>query len=157
MPHFSFHSPVGDLTLFEEDDQIVSLDWGRAAASTPSYLLLEAKRQLDLYFEGLLRVFNLPLSPLGTDFQREVCLAMSQIPYGQTRSYGDLARDVGSAARAVGQACSRNSLPILIPCHRVLAANGALGGYSGIEGIDTKRYLLGLEGVEIRHPLPRRR
>lgn len=157
MSHFSFHSPVGDLTLFEEDGQIVSLDWGHAAAGTPNDLLLEAKHQIDLYFEGRLRVFNLPLSPLGTDFQRKVCAAMSKIPYGQTRSYGDLARDIGSAARAVGQACGRNSLPILIPCHRVLAANGAIGGYSGIEGIDTKRYLLGLEGVEPRHPLSWRR
>lgn len=145
------------MTLFEEDGQIVSLDWGHAAAGAPNDLLLEAKHQIDLYFEGRLRVFNLPLSPLGTDFQRKVCAAMSKIPYGQTRSYGDLARDIGSAARAVGQACGRNSLPILIPCHRVLAANGAIGGYSGIEGIDTKRYLLGLEGVEPRHPLSWRR
>lgn len=148
MPRLTLESPLGRLSLFEEDGALCALDWGgKRAAGEPSPLLLRAKRQLELYFAGRLTEFDLPLAPRGSPFERRVWRLMAEIPYGQTRSYGDLAASLGAAPRAVGQACGRNPLPILIPCHRVLAAGGALGGYSGGAGVDTKRRLLILEGA----------
>jgi methylated-DNA-[protein]-cysteine S-methyltransferase len=140
-------SPVGRLTLIEEADALTAIDWGGADAGEPTPLLLEAKRQLDAYFAGERRRFDLPLAPRGAAFERRVWQLMSAIPYGETRSYGDLASALGAPARAVGQACGSNPLPILIPCHRVLAAGGGLGGYSGRGGVETKRRLLVLEGA----------
>lgn len=112
-------------------------------------VLRETIRQLDAYFAGHLRRFDLPLEPAGTRFQRQVWAALRQIPYGETRSYGDLARQVGRAggARAVGQANRNNPIGVIVPCHRVVAADGSLGGYAG--GLDRKRRLLALEGVRI--------
>jgi methylated-DNA-[protein]-cysteine S-methyltransferase len=147
MPYLSFHSPLGMLTLSEDRGAIVSLDWGWADGGESTALLARAKDQLDSYFAGQLRDFDLPLAASGTDFQKRVWQAISAIPYGQVARYGDLARAVGSAPRAVGGACGRNPIPIIVPCHRVLGSNGAFGGYSGWDGLDTKRYLLGLEGA----------
>ncbi|GAB6052443.1 methylated-DNA--[protein]-cysteine S-methyltransferase [Magnetospira thiophila] len=147
MAHLSLHSPVGPLTLFEENGFLVALEWGRAPeADAASPVLDEAKRQLDAYFDGDLQVFDLPLLPQGTPFQQRVWAEMKLIPFGELRTYGDLARVTGSGPRAIGGACGRNPLPILIPCHRVTGANGALTGYSGGEGLETKRRLLALEG-----------
>ena len=108
-------------------------------------MLAEAARQLTEYFAGERREFALPLAPSGTPFRRRVWQAMQAIPYGQTRSYGDLARALDSAPRAVGGACGANPIPLVIPCHRVVGAGGALGGFSGGAGCDTKRQLLALE------------
>ena len=104
------------------------------------------QRQLDAYFAGHLTRFDLPLAPSGSPFEVGVWTAMAEIPYGETRVYGELAASVGSAPRAVGRACGRNPIPIVIPCHRVLAKAG-LGGYSGSGGLATKRHLLALEGA----------
>jgi methylated-DNA-[protein]-cysteine S-methyltransferase len=148
MPRLSLQSPFGRLSLFEENGAIVALDWGgkrSTGAATP--LLLQAKRQLDAYFAGKRHDFDLPLAPEGSTFERRVWRLMEAIPYGETRSYGELASALDAAPRAIGQACGRNPIPILIPCHRVLAADGALGGYSGGKGVDTKRRLLVLEGA----------
>lgn len=142
MPHLSFNSPLGALTLHEDDGALVALDWGRAPGGTATPLLEKAKTQVEAYFAGRLQKFDLPLQPAGTDFQRSVWRLMSAIPLGQTRSYGDLARDLKSAPRAVGGACGKNPLPLLIPCHRVLGSRGSIGGYSGGGGLDTKRWLL---------------
>lgn len=150
MPQLSLHSPIGDLTLSEEDGHLVSLDWGWGCLQEPTPLLEAAKAQLEAYFDGTLRVFDLPLAPHGSAFQRRVWDAMLAIPYGEVRRYSELAAALGSAPRAVGTACGRNPLPIIIPCHRVVARSGGLGGYSGMDGIETKRSLLALEGV----PLP---
>ena len=147
MPQLSLHSPVGDLTISSEDDALVAIDWGWGRDQTRSTVLQEAKDQLEAYFDGKLKRFKLPLKPAGTDFQRQVWRLMEKIPYGKTRSYGDLAALLGSGARPVGTACGRNPLPIVIPCHRVLAAGGGLGGYSGAGGLDTKSALLELEGA----------
>jgi len=141
------HSPVGDLTVSEADGTIVSLDWGWGAEQTPTPLLTKAIAQLQSYFDGDQTGFALPLIPHGTPFQQSVWSAMRAIPYGQTTSYGDIAHDIGSAARAIGRACGQNPLPILIPCHRVVGADGKLGGYSGNGGIETKTALLRLEGA----------
>jgi methylated-DNA-[protein]-cysteine S-methyltransferase len=145
MPQLSLHSPLGELTVTEEDGAIVALDWGRGRDQAETPLLRRAREQLHDYFDGHRAAFGLPLAPAGTPFCKRVWDAMRAIPAGQTRTYAELARALGSAPRAVGQACGDNPIPILIPCHRVVASNGALGGYSGADGPATKRLLLDLE------------
>jgi methylated-DNA-[protein]-cysteine S-methyltransferase len=147
MAHLSIPSPLGPLTLFEEDGALVSLDWGQAPPGDMSPLLEETERQVTAYFEGDLKDFDLPVNPAGTAFQRRLWLALQAIPFGQTVTYGELARRLDSEPRAIGGACGRNPLPIIIPCHRVLAAQGKMGGYSGLNHLETKRFLLELEGV----------
>lgn len=147
MPQLSLHSPVGDLTLSEEDGALVALDWGWAPGQDETPLLREARRQLEAYFDGDPAPFELPLAPAGSDFQRRVWKGMRAIPLGRTLSYGELAAKLDSAARPVGTACGANPIPIVVPCHRVIAANGALGGYSGEGGVETKQALLRLEGT----------
>ena len=145
-------SPVGALTLFEHAGAITDVLWAtsdRLRNGRPTPLLAEARDQLTTYFAGRLRQFDLPLAPQGTPFRQKVWAAMRTIPYGATASYGDLALLTDSAPRAVGGACGANPIPILIPCHRVLAADGGLGGYSGGGGLATKMQLLALEGVTV--------
>ncbi|MBQ5683798.1 MAG: methylated-DNA--[Peptococcaceae bacterium] len=110
-------------------------------------LLLEAKRQLEEYFAGLRAAFSLPLAPEGTDFQKAVWRELENIPYGETRTYGQIARALGNpkASRAVGMANHKNPVAIMIPCHRVIGADGSLTGYAG--GLDIKEALLRLEGA----------
>jgi methylated-DNA-[protein]-cysteine S-methyltransferase len=143
MPQLSLHTPIGDLTLSEEEGALVALDWGwgRDQAETP--LLRAARARLQDYFDGLVSAadFDLPLAPHGTAFQRRVWGELRRIPLGATRTYGELATTLRSAARAVGRANGANPLPILIPCHRVVAAGG-LGGYSAPGGLETKTWLL---------------
>lgn len=149
MPFISLNTPVGPLTVFADDEAIVAVDWGWPPENTepPGALLERARDQLEAYFDGSLQHFDLPLIPHGTPFQRKVWAAIAAIPFGKVRSYGDLARELESGPRSIGGACGRNPIPIIIPCHRVLGSNGGLGGYSGMDGIDTKRQLLSLEGV----------
>ena len=139
------HTPIADLTITEIDDKVVAVDWGWSPFQEKSPLLSEAKKQLDAYFDGTLTEFDLPLDPDGSQHQKKVWARMQQIPYGQMLTYGEMAAEIGSAAQAVGTACGMNPLPILIPCHRVIAAGGNLGGYSGEGGIYTKKALLTLE------------
>lgn len=147
MAQLSMHTPHGDLTIFDDDDgAIVALDWGWAPEQLPTDILLETKRQLDLYIDGSLKSFTLSLKPEGTPFQRSVWDILQTIPYGDTLTYGDIAKKLKSAAQAVGKACGTNPIPIIIPCHRVLAAGGKIGGYSGEGGTQTKEALLALEG-----------
>ncbi|TAK98226.1 MAG: methylated-DNA--[protein]-cysteine S-methyltransferase [Rhodospirillaceae bacterium] len=152
MPQLSLHTPVGDLTISAEDERIVAVDWGWGRDQAPTKILREAKKQLEAYFDGKLKRFDLPLAPAGTLFQQQVWRAMCDIPYGGTATYGALAARLHSSARSVGTACGRNPLPILIPCHRVVAAGNRLGGYSGDGGMKTKTALLRLEGSEIFTP-----
>lgn len=144
MPQLSLHSPVGDLTLSEEDGRIVALDWGWGRDQTETPLLLDARRQLNAYFDGTLTAFALPLAPQGSAYRQKVWAALCRIPYGATRSYLEIAREAGGSARSVGGANAHNPIPIIIPCHRVLATTG-IGGYSGGDGLETKRDLLALE------------
>jgi methylated-DNA-[protein]-cysteine S-methyltransferase len=152
MSCLSIESPVGRLTIAEKGDAIAAISWADAATDrTPgngSPLLVEAAAQLDAYFAGKLTRFDLPLAPAGSPFEARVWAAMRSIPYGETRAYGDLAVTVQSAPRAVGRACGRNPIPIVIPCHRVLAKIG-IGGYSGAGGLATKLRLLALEGAAV--------
>ena len=146
-PQLSYPSPVGNLTVSEDNGAIVALDFGRGMTQTRTALLDAAVAQLAAYFDGSLTRFDLPLNPHGTAFQKKVWHLMVAIPYGGTCAYVDLARDLNSAPRAIGGACGANPIPVIIPCHRVLAAGGKLGGYSGGEGLDTKIALLRLEGA----------
>ena len=143
MPSLSIASPVGPLTVEERDGEITAISWGNGGGNG-SPLLDEAARQLAAYFEGTLRDFDLPLAAAGTAFDGRVRAAMRAIPYGETRTYGELAHATDSGPRAIGGACGRNPIPIIVPCHRVLA-RGGLGGYSGGTGLPTKQWLLALE------------
>jgi methylated-DNA-[protein]-cysteine S-methyltransferase len=141
-------SPLGLLTVAVEDGHVVSLGFGAMAAEAgrDDPLLVETERQLDAYFARRLRAFDLPLLAHGSSFQRAVWDAMLRIPYGETRGYGDLARDIDGVARAVGIACGSNPIAIVIPCHRVIGAGGRMVGYSGGKGVRTKSWLLVHEG-----------
>ena len=149
MAHLSMNSPVGALTLFEEDGAIVVLEWGRADNPNPTALLEKARGQLNDYFDARRTDFDLPLAPRGSAFQCAVWDRLRRIPYGRTQTYGDIATAIESAPRAVGGACGRNPIPIIIPCHRVVAMGGRLGGFSAFAGLETKRALLRLEGCSI--------
>ena len=152
-------SPIDDLLLTSEGGALTRLhmtphsgrhgigdDWVR---DDDERVLAEARRQLDTYFAGNLSAFDLPLDPAGTPFQVQVWQQLTRIPYGQTISYGELARRIEnpSASRAVGLANGRNPIAVIVPCHRVIGADGSLTGFGG--GLDRKRALLSLEqGVQ---------
>ena len=156
--HFCiFSSPVGPLLIAGDEAAVHVIRFpqrGRAAKpesgwteSTPRGAVAEAVQQLREYFAGKRTKFDLPLAPAGTPFQCSVWRRLEEIPYGETISYGELARRVGNAkaSRAVGSANGKNPLPIVIPCHRVIAGDGSLGGFGG--GLPMKTALLALEGV----------
>lgn len=146
MAHLTFDTPLGPLTVTAAGDALTAVDFAAVPDGAPTPLLIEARAQLAAYFAGTRREFALPLAPAGTPFQRRVWAALAAIPYGETRTYGALARALASGPRAIGGACGRNPLPIVVPCHRVLASAG-LGGYSGGNGGTTKTALLRLEGA----------
>lgn len=149
-------SPVGPLFAAASDAGVHAIEFPESRHAvvrdddwTPGDhpMLAALRAQLDAYFAGTRQAFDLPLSPRGTGFQRAVWQALSTIPYGRTASYAELAGMVGkpTASRAVGAANGRNPIPIVVPCHRVIGANGALTGFGG--GLPTKRFLLALEGA----------
>jgi methylated-DNA-[protein]-cysteine S-methyltransferase len=154
--HVVLPSPVGPLTVVAEDGAITHVHLGEAKhgpvddelgvpAEADEEPLAAAAAQLAAYFAGDLREFDLPLAPRGDTFHQRVWALLREIPYGQTRSYGDLARALGdrNLAQAVGTANGRNPIAIVIPCHRVIGSDGSLVGYAG--GLDRKRFLLALE------------
>lgn len=145
MPSRTIDSPIGPLTLTEDDGALTRLSWGTDGPDdTP--LLHEAERQLTAYFSGDLKCFDLPLSPQVTPLQQRFLDALLAIPYGETRTYGELAKDLGISPQAAGQACGANPIAIIIPCHRVVGS-GNLGGFSAPGGVETKVALLKLEGA----------
>ncbi len=143
-------TPMGELGLYEERGALVRLSLSSSSEDLerPTALLLEAKEQILAYFAGKRQDFDLPLAPAGTKFQQSVWTALQKIPYGETRSYGQIAQAIGNpkASRAVGMANNKNPLPILIPCHRVIGADGRLVGYAS--GLEIKTFLLEREGVD---------
>lgn len=147
MSYLCMHAPMGPLTVFEEAGAIVAVEWGRGPEPRTSPLLFEAKAQLEAYFDGTRRRFELPLTADGSAFEKAVWDEMARIDYGATCTYGDIALRLGAEARAVGAACGANPIPVIVPCHRVLGAGGRLVGYSSGAGIETKRALLVLEGT----------
>ena len=145
---FFYESPVGKLCIGEENGVITRVTWSKIPWEyilEETELNLECKKQLEEYFAGKRKTFDLPLVPKGTEFQQKVWKALQEIPYGETRTYGEIAVAIGNpkAARAVGMANNKNPIGILIPCHRVVGANGKLVGYAG--GMEKKEFLLELE------------
>lgn len=141
-------SPIGPLTLYGTAEALTALDFGdtrEEGRDLPSPLLERACLELEEYFRGTRRRFSVPLAPAGTAFQRRIWDALLEIPYGETASYGEIAARIGAprSCRAVGGANHRNPLPVVIPCHRVIGADGSLTGYAG--GLERKTLLLGLE------------
>lgn len=145
MKRRTIETPFGPRTLIEERGALVRLS-ARELGHDAGDLLDEAERQLGEYFAGARREFDLPLHIIASDFQKDVCAAMSAIPFGETLTYGDIAKSLGVPAQAIGQACGGNPIPFIIPCHRVLGANG-LGGFSDAGGVETKVWLLKHEGA----------
>lgn len=146
-----YHSEIGPITILSDEHYIRKIEFGKSALAPTAIwseelpVLQAACRQLTEYFAGMRRMFSLPLAPAGTPFQKVVWTQMAKIPFGQTRTYSQLADEIGrpGIARAVGNACRKNPIMIVIPCHRVIGAKGSLTGYAG--GLDVKAYLLALE------------
>lgn len=143
-----FHSPVGWLSIEDNGTALTKINFEKQACNERekrSKLADMAVLQLEEYFSGKRSSFSLPMAPVGTQFRQDVWQALVTIPYGEVRSYRDIAKAIGNpkACRAVGMANNRNPLPIIIPCHRVIGANGKLVGYAG--GLDCKEKLLALE------------
>lgn len=148
-------SPIGDLRLVAHEDALVAIEFSPFSGARPvgdradhAAVLVAARTQLGEYFAGQRTTFDLPLAPAGTEFQHQVWGELAQVPWGQTATYGEIAHRLGrtnAASRAVGLANGRNPIPVVIPCHRVIGANGTLTGYAG--GLGRKRVLLELEGL----------
>ena len=147
----SVDSPIGPISLYAKDGVIIFVRMTKPAelplGNNP--VLADAFAQISEYFDGMRQNFELPLSDAGTDFQRAVWNEIASIPFGHTLSYADIAHKIGKplAARAVGGAVGANPHAILVPCHRVMGASGRITGYSGGEGIPTKRWLLAHESI----------
>ena len=147
----NIHTPVGIMLLSEENGALTGVSLGKSVAeeSQTTPVLDAAQRQIEAYFAGVRRQFDLPIKLRGTDFQRAVWQALRQIPYGETRTYGEIAAQLGCprASRAVGMACHKNPILLLVPCHRVIGAGGKLTGFGA--GLPVKEQLLMLEGVKL--------
>ncbi|WP_171131799.1 MULTISPECIES: methylated-DNA--[protein]-cysteine S-methyltransferase [unclassified Ruegeria] len=146
MPMIAVDTQFGRLGVEEQGGAVTRLVWNGRNAGEATPVLREAAAQLQAYDAGRLDRFDLPYRVSGSEFQRQVCDLMYAIPLGETVTYGDIAKELGQPAQPVGQACGANPIPVIIPCHRVLAANG-LGGFSGDGGIETKVALLRHEGA----------
>lgn len=146
-----YDSPIGPLTLASNGSALIQVEFEGGKYPLPQFelghdkIIDHARRELDQYFAGKLRTFTVQVAPQGTEFQRKVWAALQAIPYGETRSYAQQARAIGApkATRAVGAANGRNPIPVIIPCHRVIGANGSLTGFGG--GMERKQILLELE------------
>lgn len=141
MTEATVHTQFGSLVITEAKETIVALRWGKSLLNDETELLQEAVRQITDYDAGTREVFDLPWLVEGSAFQRDVCDAIYAIKFGDTCTYGDIAKAVNVPAQAVGQACGGNPIPIVIPCHRVMGAKG-LTGFSGAGGVETKVALL---------------
>lgn len=146
MPSIVVPTQFGRVALVQEGGHLTGAVWGGPSDGAPTPLLEEAARQLRAYDAGQLEAFDLPFDVRGSTALQAVCRVMSEIPFGYTRTYGEIAQELDLSAQAVGQLCGSNPLPILIPCHRVMGAKG-LTGYSGKGGVETKVALLRHEGA----------
>ncbi|HEX3982895.1 MAG TPA: methylated-DNA--[protein]-cysteine S-methyltransferase [Acidisoma sp.] len=149
MPQLSLHTPIGPITVSAEDNVIVAVDWGWGRDQEATPILIRARTWLQDYFDARIAPMDLTLDPHGTAYRRRVWATVAGIAPGEAWSYRQVAEIAGGSPRSIGMAMASNPIPILIPCHRVLGSgpNGRLtiGGYSGGEGIETKRFLLNLE------------
>jgi methylated-DNA-[protein]-cysteine S-methyltransferase len=150
----SFESPIGNIFLRARDNRVVFISMGGPviADSGKAPVLDEAENQLAKYLAGKSKVLNFAVEVHGTDFQRAVWAEISNIGFGETKTYGEIAEAIGrpKAVRAVGGAVGANPVPLVIGCHRVLGASGKITGYSGGDGLPTKRVLLALEGIKAK-------
>ena len=149
----SFDSPIGDITIEATNEKITSLTIGESRPSIGSSKILgEAKRQMSAYFAGKLTEFDLPVQLEGTNFQKAVWKQIAKVGFGKTTSYAQIAEKLGKplASRAVGGAVGANPVPLIVGCHRVLGASGKITGYSGGDGLPTKRLLLELESIDYK-------
>ncbi len=148
MAELTVTTPTGPFTLVEAEGALVACGWRHGPQDTTEVtpVLQEAAAQLDAYFAGKLTRFDLPWHVDRSSFQAEACALMAAIPFGETITYGDMAKALGVSAQAAGRGCGGNPLPVIVPCHRVLATNG-LGGFSGSGGVETKVWLLRHEGA----------
>lgn len=144
MPLLCKYTPLGPVTLVEENGAIVRLEWDNGGADETD-LLIEAHRQLAAYFAGTLTTFDLPLAPDVSPAQQRFLNALIAIPFGETKTYGQIAKETGMSAQGAGQACGANPIAIIIPCHRILGADN-LGGFSAAGGVEAKVALLKHEG-----------
>ncbi|MBP3670306.1 MAG: methylated-DNA--[protein]-cysteine S-methyltransferase [Bacteroides sp.] len=148
---FTYDTVLGSVTFVEEDGALLAITTHRPyeGIEQETALIKEAYRQLSEYLKGERKAFDLPLNPKGTDFQKRVWRALCDIPYGETRSYKQIAEAIGNpkAVRAVGMANNRNPITIVVPCHRVIGADGKLVGYGG--GLEMKEFLLRLESCSL--------
>lgn len=149
MNYFKYQSAIGSLTFCEEEGKIIAISTHytpERGNEEETEIIRKAYTQLTEYLDGKRKVFDLPLAPKGTDFQKQVWQALCKIPYGQTRTYKQIAEAIGNpkGVRAVGMANNRNPLIIVVPCHRVIGSNGKMIGYAA--GVDKKEFLLRLEG-----------
>lgn len=148
-------TPVGPVRITVAGGVVAAVDHVQDPpddAPPTDKLLIEAVRQIEAYFAGERRRFDLPMAPAASPFQERVRQAIIAIPYGEAASYGGLAHILNSGPRAVGQACGRNDLVLLVPCHRVIGAGGTLGGYGSTSGLERKRWLLEFEGYPGKFP-----
>ncbi|GGH34533.1 methylated-DNA-[protein]-cysteine S-methyltransferase [Cribrihabitans marinus] len=146
MSTIAVDTQFGRLGITERDGAVIGVDWDGVDDGVPTDLLREAAAQMRAYDSGALEQFDLPLRVAGSEMQRAVCAAMQAIPFGYTRTYGEIADELGFSAQSVGQACGGNPIPVIIPCHRVMGAKG-LTGFSGKGGVETKVALLRHEGA----------
>jgi len=148
---FTYETVLGSVTFVEEDGALLAITTHRSyeGIEQETALIKEAYQQLSEYLKGERQMFDLPLNPRGTDFQKRVWQALCDIPYGETRSYKQIAEAIGNpkAVRAVGMANNRNPITIVVPCHRVIGADGKLVGYGG--GLEMKEFLLRLESCSL--------
>jgi len=157
MPCITFPSPIGTVLLVADRGVLTRLSILSAdtpedgPATSDDTVLNEAVEQLSQWFAASRQTFDLPLAPARTPRGADMRAAIAAIPFGETASYGEVARRIASGPRAIGQACRHNALPILIPCHRIIAARGELGFYSGGNGTETKRWLLAHEQRQSQH------
>lgn len=138
-------TPIGPITVTEQDGAVAGIDWG-GAHSDQSATLDKAAAQIEAYFDGSLTAFDLPLAPPASESHRLWRTACTAIRFGETLTYGDVAAQIGWSPQAVGQACGANPIPLVVPCHRILGTAN-LGGYSGVGGVETKVILLRHEGA----------
>ncbi|MBU5675411.1 methylated-DNA--[protein]-cysteine S-methyltransferase [Alkaliphilus sp. MSJ-5] len=152
---YFYQTDIGKICIIENGTEITNLYFDKGiipndAKINETELLKEAKQQLDDYLAGRIKNFDLPLAPVGTEFQQKVWRTLQDIPYGETRSYGEIAKNIGKpkASRAIGMANNKNPILIFIPCHRIIGTNGKLTGYAG--GLEVKEFLLNKEKANAR-------
>ena len=153
MDCFKYNSKIGDIYLKADEISLYQVSFYPMAVTKINPIIKETINQLDEYFLGIRKTFELPLNPIGTEFQKKVWYELMKIPYGEIRSYKDIAINIGNsnASRAIGNANNKNPIAIIIPCHRVIGSNGLLIGYGG--GLDKKQLLLSHEKMHKKRTL----